>query len=158
MVLDVTGSMDDDMDDLRDAANELVDIVVQDVQEPFYSKVALVPYSAAVNVGDYADAIRGTYTAGTCTTPGCRYFEFENATSRPWDIEKSTHQISTRVTERTGAQAYTDAAPSAAPVGRAYLGSSNRCLAYEILPLSSNKTELLIFITPRIVNERLTIR
>src|SRR3546814_2320842 len=48
LVLDVTGSMQHDMDDLRAAANELVDIVVQDLQVPFYSKIALVPYSAAV--------------------------------------------------------------------------------------------------------------
>jgi len=139
LVLDVTGSMDDDMDDLRDAANELVDIVVQDVQVPFYSKVALVPYSAAVNVGSYANSIRGTYTSGTCTTPTCQYFRFRDATN---DHDWRTHEISTCVTERTGPQAYTDAAPSAAPVGRAYLGSGNGCLDYEILPLSSNKTEL----------------
>src|SRR3546814_10272393 len=37
LVLDVTGSMQHDMDDLRAAANELVDIVVQDLQVPFSS-------------------------------------------------------------------------------------------------------------------------
>src|SRR3546814_14061423 len=65
LVLDVTGSMQHDMDDLRAAANELVDIVVQDLQVPFYSKIALVPYSAAVHVGDYAEDVRGSYTTGT---------------------------------------------------------------------------------------------
>lgn len=144
LVLDVTGSMKDDMDDLRDAANELVDIVVQDVQEPFYSKVALVPYSAAVNVGSYAEAVRGPYTSGTCESPGCRYFKFENATSSSWSKKYSTHGISTCVTERTGAQAYTDAPPTAVGglVGPAYLGSGNGCLNHQILPLSSDKAEL----------------
>src|SRR3546814_5547134 len=76
LVLDVTGSMliDDRIVDLRAAANELVDIVVQDFQVPFYSKIALVPYSAAVNVGDYAEDVRGSYTNNTCTQPTCRYF------------------------------------------------------------------------------------
>ena len=141
LVLDVTGSMNTSnrIGDLRDAANELVDIVVQDQQEPFYSKVALVPYSAAVNVGSYANDVRGPYTSGTCTSPGCRYFKFEDATN---DHTERTHQISTCVTERIGPQAYTDAAPNTAPVGRAYLGSGNPCLPDQILPLSSDKTEL----------------
>jgi Flp pilus assembly protein TadG len=139
LVLDVTGSMEADMDDLRAAANELVDIVVQDLQVPFYSKIALVPYSAAVNVGDYANQIRGSYTSGTCDSPGCRYFEFEDAT---WRHNSQTHEISTCVTERPGPDLSTDDAPSLAPLGPAYLGDGNPCLAHEILPLTSNKTEL----------------
>src|SRR3546814_13490098 len=71
LVLDVTGSMliDDRIVDLRDAANELVDIVVQDLQVPFYSKIALVPHSAAVNAGEYAEYGRGRYTNETTTQP-----------------------------------------------------------------------------------------
>jgi hypothetical protein len=45
--------------DLKTAAADLVDIIVKDTQTPFYSKIALVPYSAGVNVGSYADAARG---------------------------------------------------------------------------------------------------
>jgi len=60
LVLDVTGSMSGQrIADLKDAAKELVDIVVQDDQDPFFSKVALVPYSMAVNAGEYADDVRG---------------------------------------------------------------------------------------------------
>lgn len=145
MVLDVTGSMSGSrITALRDAANELVDIVVQDLQVPFYSKVALVPYSNSVNVGGYADAVRGPYTAGaTCTYPAaptCETFEFQRASDGDW-IE---FDISTCVTERTGAQAYTDAAPSAAPVGPHFPppGTYNPCPSAEIVPLSSNKTAL----------------
>ncbi len=60
LVLDITGSMAGTrITDLKTAANDLVDIVVQDVQDPYYSKVAIVPYSMGVNVGTYADAVRG---------------------------------------------------------------------------------------------------
>ncbi len=145
MVLDITGSMSGSrIADLRVAANELIDIVVQDLQEPFYSKVALVPYSSAVNVGAYADAVRGPYTAGaTCTyptAPTCETFEFQRASDGDW-IE---FDISACVTERTGAQAYTDAAPSAALVSPHFPppGTYNPCPSAEIMPLSSNKTAL----------------
>src|SRR3546814_17201805 len=109
--------MQHDMDDLRAAANELVDIVVQDLQVPFYSKLALVPYSAAVNVGDYAEDVRGSYTNGTCEEPTCRYFKFRNLN---WDWR--THEISTCVTERSGPDLSTDDPPSHTPLGRASLG------------------------------------
>lgn len=60
VALDVTGSMDgQDIRDLRASVGALIDTIVQDVQTPTYSKVALVPYSQAVNAGAYADAIRG---------------------------------------------------------------------------------------------------
>lgn len=65
LVLDVTGSMKaanggDKIGDLRTAAQKLVDIVVKDTQTPFYSKVAVVPWSMGVNVGTaYADNARG---------------------------------------------------------------------------------------------------
>lgn len=60
VVLDITGSMSGSrITDLKTGASDLVDIIVKDVQTPFYSKVAIVPYSMGVNVGDYADAVRG---------------------------------------------------------------------------------------------------
>lgn len=144
LVLDVTGSMAGQrIVDLRDAANELVDIVVQDSQTPFYSKVALVPYSMAVNVGTYANQVRGTYTNDTCyypDAPTCRYYRFPTYAD-PSDWE--TREISTCVTERTGAEAYTDAAPTVALVGKNYPTSgANNCLSAQILPLTSNKTTL----------------
>ncbi len=60
LVLDITGSMDGSkIADLRAAATSLVDIVVQDTQTPYYSKMAIVPYSNSVNVGSYAASVRG---------------------------------------------------------------------------------------------------
>jgi Flp pilus assembly protein TadG len=298
LVLDVTGSMAGQrIVDLKKAAKELVDIIVQPVQTPYYSKLALVPYSMGVNVGSLANSVRGTplgstnitgavinltgtertisgatnarpvvitssshgfsnndvvwitgasgmtqlnnkayrvtnrttntfelytlagvrvdgrywgsysgnarvrrcqnndcsvtitssshglsnnqyvhitgvngmtqlnnksylvgnattntftiepedgvlnpYTSGGrawCAWQGCTYFAFENMYG---DLQ--THAISTCVTERTGAQAYTDASPSGARVGRNYPGSSNPCLSATIQPLSSNKSTL----------------
>ncbi|MDP3803703.1 TadE/TadG family type IV pilus assembly protein [Brevundimonas sp.] len=61
LVLDTTGSMaGQKIIDLRAAAKDLVDIVVQDIQTPWYSRVAIVPYSMAVNVDSYANAARGS--------------------------------------------------------------------------------------------------
>lgn len=298
LVLDVTGSMGGQkIADLKTAAKELVDIIVQPVQTPYYSKLALVPYSMGVNLGSNANAARGapigstnitgavinlvgtekaitaatrerpvvitsvghgysnndvvwitgatgmtqlnnkayqvrnktndtfelynlngyradgrnwgsysgnakvrrcqnndcsvtitanghgmsnnhyvhitgvngmtqlnneTYLVGNVTTntftidpnlsaltpytsggsawcaqQGCTYFAFENMYG---DLQ--THQISTCVTERTGSNAYTDAAPSTSRVGRNYPGSSNSCLAATLQPLSSNKSTL----------------
>jgi len=66
LVLDVTGSMDGDrISALIDAAKDLVDLVVQDVQTPYYSKVALVPYSNSVNPDTYLTTVRGSVTGST---------------------------------------------------------------------------------------------
>jgi hypothetical protein len=65
VALDTTGSMaGSKILALQDATDWLIDHVVQDVQTPTYSKMAIVPWSAAVNVGTYANAVRGTPTAG----------------------------------------------------------------------------------------------
>lgn len=69
LVLDVTGSMRGQrLTDLKAASRQLVDIVVQPLQTPFYSKMAIVPYSAGVTLGDYADAARGAPTGSTSIT------------------------------------------------------------------------------------------
>ncbi len=59
VALDNTGSMKNYIDDLKVGLDGLIDIVVNDVQEPTFSKMALAPYAAALNVGDYAADIRG---------------------------------------------------------------------------------------------------
>lgn len=63
LVLDITGSMAGSrIRDLKSAATELVTMIVQDLQTPYYSKMAIVPYSNSVNVGSYANSARGTPT------------------------------------------------------------------------------------------------
>ncbi len=60
LVLDITGSMAGQrIIDLKAAAKELVDLIVQPIQTPWYSKVALVPYSNSVNPGSHVTAARG---------------------------------------------------------------------------------------------------
>jgi Flp pilus assembly protein TadG len=60
MMLDVTGSMAGTrITDLKAAAKDLVDIVVWDDQSKWTSKIALVPFSNAVNVGTYFSKITG---------------------------------------------------------------------------------------------------
>jgi Flp pilus assembly protein TadG len=69
LVLDTTGSMaGQKINDLKLAAKDLVDVVVQDQQSPWTSRVALVPYSMGVNLGQYADAARGQVTGSVNIT------------------------------------------------------------------------------------------
>ncbi|MFT4251765.1 MAG: ubiquitin-activating E1 FCCH domain-containing protein [Caulobacter sp.] len=70
LVLDITGSMSGTIriDALKTAASDLIDTVVQDVQTPYYSKVAIVPYSIGVNVGTYADNVRGAIPSSTLSS------------------------------------------------------------------------------------------
>ncbi len=69
LILDTTGSMQGTkIADLKLAAKDLVDIVVNDVQEPWYSKVSIVPYSMAVNVNTAATTARGTPIGSTNIT------------------------------------------------------------------------------------------
>lgn len=68
--LDVTGSMSDRtssgtrMSEMIAAANDLIDMIVQDEQEPTYSRMGIVPWSYAVNVGSLANQVRGTPKGG----------------------------------------------------------------------------------------------
>ena len=65
LVLDTTGSMaGTKITALRTAATNFVNAIVQDVQVPYYSKVALVTYSVGVNAGTYATAVRGAIPGG----------------------------------------------------------------------------------------------
>lgn len=140
LILDMSGSMNEGtkLADLQAAAKDLVNIVVWDNQSSYYSKVAIVPYATAVQVNSYAQQVRGNYSAGTCSTPTCQTLKFTNAYG-----QSRTNQISTCVTERTGAQAFTDAAPNAAPVGKNYESLANPCVSAAVVPLTNDKAVLL---------------
>jgi Flp pilus assembly protein TadG len=130
---------------LKTAAGQLVDLVVSDTQSPYYSKVSIIPYGNAVNAGTYADAARGAVLSSTnvaCTGNlngfGCPNFKFTNASG-----STKTFAVTTCVSERTGAEAYTDASPSTATVGMNYgPGSANPCISAKMAPLSSDKTAI----------------
>lgn len=69
LILDITGSMAGSrITALKAAATDFIDIVIQDVQVPFYSKASIVPYAAAVAVGGYADTVRGAIPASKSIT------------------------------------------------------------------------------------------
>ncbi|MFT4912832.1 MAG: Flp pilus assembly protein TadG [Brevundimonas sp.] len=69
LALDMSGSMNGQkLRDLKAAAKDLVDLIVQPVQTPYYSRVALVPWSYSVNPGSYLNAVRGTVTGSTSIT------------------------------------------------------------------------------------------
>lgn len=71
LVLDITGSMGGNrIRDLKNAANQLIKLVVQpaDKQTPYYSRMAIVPYSIGVNLGSWADGARGAPISDTAIT------------------------------------------------------------------------------------------
>jgi len=143
LVLDQTGSMaGQKIANLKLAAKDLIDIVIWDNQtEDYYSKVAIVPYAAGVNVGTYAPSVRGVIASG-CFLFLCDLFDFPNAAGGT-----SRHSISTCVSERTGLERFTDAAPSLLGnlVGPNYppaAGANNPCPSNSIKPLTNDKTEL----------------
>lgn len=87
MMLDVSGSMSGrKIQALRDAAQDLAEIVLDTSHGPSLNKIAIAPYSTADDVGTYARAATGVRKSHSC------------------------------VTERTGAQAFTDADPSVPPL------------------------------------------
>lgn len=98
LALDITGSMaGQKLLDLKAAAKDLVDLVVQPVQTPYYSKVALVPWSMAVNPGTYLNAARGPVAGYTTITNAVINFTGPQRTitaatnARPVLITSSSH-------------------------------------------------------------------
>ncbi len=113
MMLDVSGSMaGTKIQDLKAAARDLIEILLP-TDTPHSNKVAIAPFSTAVNAGSLAASIsRGTDSRGR-SYPG-RY--------------------TSCVTERPGAQAFTDASPVTHKLNR----RSASCPAAEIQPLTND--------------------
>lgn len=79
VALDTTGSMGSTgITTLQTALSTLIPLVVKDEQVPTYSKMALVPYSTAVNTGTYADTARGAVVAPTAVSA----IDWKNGVSR----------------------------------------------------------------------------
>lgn len=108
MMLDVSGSMrGSKIAALRSSAKELVDIVLDDAQGPSKNRIGIAPYSSAVNAGTYAAAA----------------------------TNNASPSYSSCVTERSGAEAFTDAPPSAAPLRK----RTTSCSGSTITPLSNER-------------------
>lgn len=70
LMLDTTGSMKEDngqkLRDLKDAAKDLINILVGSGSQANKTRIALAPYAGAVNVGPYADQISNGASLDGC--------------------------------------------------------------------------------------------
>ncbi len=139
LMLDITGSMKGQkLQDMKDAASDLVNIVVWQDQSEYTSKIAIVPFAYDVRPPSSALAsIRGSGLASSETVSGTKYY------------------LSDCVVERAGAQRYTDAAPGSGKYlmahyttdttgsGKNKKGDCDVASNAEVLPLTSDKSTLL---------------
>ena len=101
LVLDITGSMAGQrITDLKAAATQLVDIVVQEVQTPFYTRMAIIPYSMGVNLGAWANNARGTPIgarpiSGAAWTTGSSRSISDITRASPGVVSSSSHGFQT---------------------------------------------------------------
>jgi len=141
LMLDVTGSMgwwsggQKKIDAMKWAANDLLDIFRVNM-EAEKTRIALVPFSEAVNVGNLAQQVRGSYQSGTSWTPGHFKFRFRKGNNT------RTYKITDCVSERLGPERYTDEPPSVAKVGRVYRSGTNCKPSKEIMPLTADRDAL----------------
>jgi hypothetical protein len=144
MMLDITGSMlGQKLQDLKDSASDLINIVVWDDQSKFTSKVAIVPFSEDIRLPSTTalSKARGT------TLPSSK------------NVSSTTYYLSDCAVERTGTQKYTDAAPATGQYVMGHYttaftgtGSSKKGVCSipsnaAITPLTSNKQSLLAKVT-----------
>ena len=148
VMLDVTGSMSGDrIADLKTAVNDLIDIVVWDDQSQYSSRMSLVPFSEGVRVPATA--------LSTARGPRDSYFDKEETYWHwyyGWRTTTRRYYRTDCLAERTGSDAYTDAAPGdGSYVMAVYTRSSSRnCNPNStnvIVPLSNDKTVLHTAIT-----------
>ena len=147
MMLDITGSMaGQKLQDLKDSASDLINIVIWDDQSKFTSKVAIVPFSEDIRLPTTTalNKARGTTLPSTKSV----------TTGSGWFQATTTYYLSDCVVERTGTQKYTDAAPATGQYAMGhyttnYTGTTTKkgvCTVpagAEVTPLSSDKTALL---------------
>lgn len=163
LMLDLTGSMCQPcskLADLKDASKDLVNILVQDDQGEHTSRVALVPFSHAVNAGAYFEQATGVPQSAE------GHYSYPESCYKDGALKKSCegkskywvdgHEYSTCVVERDGSEKFTDAAPGAGDDDESFSGifdvaredadpvtSWTACRPVaEIKPLTSDKLEL----------------
>lgn len=126
LVLDVTGSMRNDMDALKEASNALIDTLIPDGTAESDSKIriSIVPYSQGVNVGEYAQAVtNGNKGTRNCATERTGDAQF---TDDPYDYAVDNPDYNTE------------------EVAASYLGGgSNNCAATpQMEPLTAKRNKL----------------
>lgn len=126
LMLDVTGSMaGQKLEDMKAAAKDLVDIVVWKPGGAYTSRVALAPFALGVNAGGLTSNIGATSMASSITVDGI-------------DLKLTPDCV----TERTGTQAFTDASPVPARLGRMYSKDGKCTPGNAIVPLTNDKAKL----------------
>lgn len=132
MMLDITGSMGGSkIADMKDAAKDLIDIVVWADQSAYTSKVALAPFSAAVNPGSLVSSV--AYDPSSTLS-----FKLNDGSTKSW-------KKSSCVSERQGTNRYTDVAPTGSNrLPRVYTSNANcsPSSANAVTPLSNDKAAL----------------
>lgn len=135
MVLDITGSMGTNgkLADLKFAAGDVIDTLFDGALTDTNVKIALAPYSASVNAGEFANDVTTLPKATSCYKP-C------------WSCTRvctdTTGSLTdTCVLERQGGEAFTDAAPSGSArlpnvTGLPYVPARYTCPASSVFPLS----------------------
>jgi Flp pilus assembly protein TadG len=136
MMLDTTGSMAGQrIADLKAAAKDLVNILVWSDQSEHSSRIAIVPFSHAVNAG----TVLGPHVAYAPSSS--LTFKFRDGKNRTW-YRTNAYCVS----ERQGSNAYTDATPTGSNrLPRVYYGSSSNsnCRpAASVIPLTADKAKL----------------
>jgi Flp pilus assembly protein TadG len=136
LMLDATGSMQGDkLDALKQAATDLVNIVVWQDQSEFTSRVAVVPFSEYVRL-DQSSFIAATNfptTVTQCHTEGGRRHRREVCE----EVEQTPSQ--TCVKERSTSSRYTDDAPGSYYGYFDYYDGSSCSPQATLLPLTSDK-------------------
>lgn len=119
MMLDVSGSMSGSkLSDLKSSAGDLVNILLESNANGSDHKIAVAPFSTAVNAGVYADVIGSKFNAR-----GRRYQGADT----------------TCVTDRSGANAFSDADP----LSGTFAMRSDSCPTSPVMPLSSDRDDII---------------
>ena len=126
MMLDITGSMRGrKLSDLKDAAKDLIDIVL--LQETGKSRIALVPFSEAINI-----------------EPNWAAEVVSNGPQRVRVGSRNYYLDPQCATERTGADAFTDAPPNGQNKLGKFYSRDGECMpkSGSVIPLSYDKSML----------------
>ncbi len=109
LALDLTGSMGrgEKLPALKDATNDLLDIMLPDGGTPNQIRIALAPYSSGVNAGEYARRVTNNDNTGPCT------FEREGRTQATDAVPENGSYILEASDRVIGSR---DACPSRNPV------------------------------------------
>lgn len=137
VMLDITGSMGGSkLSDMKAAAKNLVDIIIWDDQTEYKSRVALVPFSEAINIQNMDSSILRSTSSGSDDKSYKKLYP-------RYGSKKNFYRRDTCVVERQGSYKYSDAAPNNQDARFRRMYQRTSCaIAQPVVPLSSDKTML----------------